>query len=75
MSREQLETFVSRIQLELEREREERNFFHLERDKIRTFWEITRQQLEENRAYLRLILSYYTRENLNIQTLNNKNNL
>lgn len=55
MSREQLESFVTRIQLELEREREERNFFQLERDKIRTFWEITRQQLEENRAQLKLL--------------------
>jgi hypothetical protein len=55
MSREQLESFVSHIQLELEREREERNFFQLERDKIRTFWEITRQQLEENRACLKYV--------------------
>ena len=53
MTREQLESFVSHIQLELEREREERNFFQLERDKIRTFWEITRQHLEENRARLK----------------------
>ncbi|KAK7602977.1 hypothetical protein V9T40_002976 [Parthenolecanium corni] len=53
MSREQLEAFVMRIQQELEREREERNFFQLERDKIKTFWEITRQHLEENRASLR----------------------
>lgn len=55
MTREQLESFVSHIQLELEREREERNFFQLERDKIKTFWEITRQQLEENRACLKYV--------------------
>lgn len=53
MSREQLEPFVLRIQHELQREREERNFFQLERDKTKTFWEITRQQLEEYRHRLR----------------------
>ncbi|XP_072160580.1 dynein regulatory complex subunit 4 isoform X1 [Bemisia tabaci] len=53
MSREQLEQFTLKIRQELEREREERNFFQLERDKLRTFWEITRQQLEEFRAMLR----------------------
>ncbi|XP_034234450.1 dynein regulatory complex subunit 4 isoform X2 [Thrips palmi] len=53
MSREQLEAFSLRLREELDREREERNFFQLERDKLRTFWEITRQQLEENRAQLR----------------------
>ncbi|XP_018574466.1 growth arrest-specific protein 8 [Anoplophora glabripennis] len=53
MSREQLEVFCHRIKEENEREREERNFFQLERDKIRTFWEITRNELEEARAKLR----------------------
>ncbi|XP_023717427.1 dynein regulatory complex subunit 4 isoform X2 [Cryptotermes secundus] len=53
MTREQLEVFAHRLREEMEREREERNFFQLERDKLRTFWEITRQQLEENRAELR----------------------
>lgn len=53
MTREQLEQHVTRLRLEMEREREERNFFQLERDKLRTFWEITRQQLDENRAELR----------------------
>lgn len=57
MSREQLEAFSLRLREELDREREERNFFQLERDKLRTFWEITRQQLEENRAQLRLVLT------------------
>ena len=38
---------------QLDREREERNFFQLERDKIHTFWEITRRQLEERKAELR----------------------
>lgn len=53
MTREQLEVFCHRIKEENEREREERNFFQLERDKLRTFWEITRNELEEARAKLR----------------------
>ncbi|VVC43215.1 Growth arrest-specific protein 8 [Cinara cedri] len=53
MSRDQLEGFAARMKKELEREREERNFFQLERDKVLTFWEITRHELEENRASLR----------------------
>ncbi|KAJ8927753.1 hypothetical protein NQ314_019757 [Rhamnusium bicolor] len=53
MTREQLEVFCLRIKEENEREREERNFFQMERDKIRTFWEITRSELEEARAKLR----------------------
>ena len=39
--------------LQLDREREERNFFQLERDKIHTFWEITRRQLEDRKAEIR----------------------
>ena len=38
---------------EMEREREERNYFQLERDKINTFWEITKRQLDESKALLR----------------------
>ncbi|ERL87184.1 hypothetical protein D910_04584 [Dendroctonus ponderosae] len=53
MTREQLEVFCLRIKEENEREREERNFFQMERDKLRTFWEITRNELEEARAKLR----------------------
>lgn len=45
MTREQLEKFAHNLRNEMEREREERNFFQLERDKLRTFWEITRNQL------------------------------
>lgn len=44
---------MGRIREELDREREERNYFQLERDKIHTFWEITRRQLEEKKAELR----------------------
>ncbi|CAH1635942.1 unnamed protein product [Spodoptera littoralis] len=53
MSREKLEQFTLKVKEELDKEREERNYFQLERDKIRTFWEITRQQLEEAKAELR----------------------
>lgn len=45
MSREQLEKFTQNLRNEIEREREERNYFQLERDKLRTFWEITKDQL------------------------------
>jgi chromosome segregation ATPase len=38
---------------ELDREREERNYFQLERDKISTFWEITKKELEDRKAELR----------------------
>lgn len=54
MSREQLEKFALTVKETLDREREERNYFQLERDKIRSFWEITKQQLEECRAELRI---------------------
>ncbi|XP_039619335.1 dynein regulatory complex subunit 4 [Polypterus senegalus] len=53
MSKEQLEEHIVRLREELDREREERNYFQLERDKIHTFWEITRRQLEEKKAELR----------------------
>lgn len=53
MNREQLEIYAHKILEEMEREREERNFFQLERDKLRTFWEITRHQLDEARAVVR----------------------
>ncbi|XP_078052904.1 growth arrest specific protein 8 [Augochlora pura] len=53
MNREQLEVYAHKILEELEREREERNYFQLERDKLRTFWEITRHQLEEAQATIR----------------------
>ena len=41
------------VKKELTGEREERNFFQLERDKINTFWEITKKELEEKKAELR----------------------
>ncbi|XP_056667181.1 dynein regulatory complex subunit 4 isoform X1 [Monodelphis domestica] len=53
MNKEQVEEHIMRIREELDREREERNYFQLERDKIHTFWDITRRQLEEKKAELR----------------------
>lgn len=53
MSKEQLEEHIVQIREELDREREERNYFQLERDKVNTFWEITKRQLEEKKAELR----------------------
>ncbi|KAF5299343.1 hypothetical protein FQA39_LY02516 [Lamprigera yunnana] len=53
MTREQLEIFCIRIREENEREREERNFFQIERDKLKNFWEITKNELEELKAKLR----------------------
>ena len=44
---------MARVREELDREREERNYFQLERDKVNTFWEITKRQLEEKKAELR----------------------
>ena len=42
-----------RLREEVDREREERNFFQLERDKVNTFWDITKRQLEESKATVR----------------------
>lgn len=53
MDRDQLEAFALRLKAEMDREREERNFFQMERDKIRIFWEIARGQLEEATTALR----------------------
>ncbi|KAL3860291.1 hypothetical protein ACJMK2_010432 [Sinanodonta woodiana] len=53
MTKEQLEEHIVRLREELDREREERNYFQLERDKVNTFWEITKRQLEEKKAELR----------------------
>ncbi|XP_057257942.1 dynein regulatory complex subunit 4 [Pezoporus wallicus] len=53
MTKGELEKHVLRLREELDREREERNYFQLERDKMHTFWDITRRQLEEKKAELR----------------------
>ncbi|XP_030622407.1 dynein regulatory complex subunit 4 [Chanos chanos] len=53
MSKEQLEEHIVRLREELDREREERNYFQLEKDKVQTMWEITKRVLEEKNADLR----------------------
>lgn len=58
MNRDQLEAFALRLKAEMDREREERNYFQLERDKIRTFWEITRQQLGESASKTQLVYPF-----------------
>ncbi len=50
MTKEELMLVRVKLTEELAREREERNYFQLERDKVNTFWEITKRQLEEARA-------------------------
>uniref|UniRef100_A0A8C8FX17 Dynein regulatory complex subunit 4 n=1 Tax=Oncorhynchus tshawytscha TaxID=74940 RepID=A0A8C8FX17_ONCTS len=50
---ERLEEHIVRLREELDREREERNYFQLERDKIHTFWKITKRHLDERKADLR----------------------
>ncbi|XP_019745185.1 growth arrest-specific protein 8-like [Hippocampus comes] len=52
MSKQQLEEHVTHLREELEREREERSFFQLERDKIRSSWEVSQRHLRETRAQL-----------------------
>ena len=42
-----------RLRDELDREREERNFFQLERDKVNGYWDISKRQLEEARSTVR----------------------
>ncbi|XP_028261457.1 dynein regulatory complex subunit 4-like [Parambassis ranga] len=53
LSKEQIEEHIVRLREELDREREERNYFQLERDKIYTTWKITERQLEEVKAELK----------------------
>ncbi|VDK33268.1 unnamed protein product [Taenia asiatica] len=54
MTREELEAHIGRLRQELEREREDRNRYQLERDKVSTFWTITKRQLEIRNAELRV---------------------
>ena len=37
----------------MDREREERNYFQLERDKVSAFWDISKHLLEESKATIR----------------------
>ncbi|XP_055940704.1 dynein regulatory complex subunit 4-like isoform X2 [Argiope bruennichi] len=54
MPKEQLENHFLQLQQVVEHEREERNYYQLERDKIQLFWEVTKQQMEEKDALLQL---------------------
>ncbi|TRY67797.1 hypothetical protein TCAL_09933 [Tigriopus californicus] len=54
MTKDHLEGHVKRLQEELQRERDERNFFQLERDRLTTFWDVSKKQLEECRAEARV---------------------
>ncbi|KAG7453692.1 dynein regulatory complex subunit 4-like [Solea senegalensis] len=53
MSKDQLEEHIIRLREELEREREEKSYFQLERDKMQAFWETSRRALERARDMLR----------------------
>ena len=44
---------ASSLTVDRDAEREERNYFQLERDKINTFWEISKKELEDRKAELR----------------------
>ncbi|KAJ3045697.1 Dynein regulatory complex subunit 4 [Rhizophlyctis rosea] len=51
-SKADLEAEVKRLTDELAQEREERNYFQLERDRINSFWDITKQELAEAKSEL-----------------------
>lgn len=51
LSEDQLKETIVHLRAELEHEREERNYFQLERDKINTFWEITKKVRITNASY------------------------
>ncbi|XP_042371027.1 dynein regulatory complex subunit 4-like, partial [Plectropomus leopardus] len=53
MSKDQLEEHIVRLREELDREREERSYFQLERDKIQAFWENCKRTVEETKARIR----------------------
>lgn len=53
MTKEELVAHIERMRTALDREREERNYFQLERDKVATFWEITKRQFDDKKAELR----------------------
>ena len=53
VSVEGLQQKIVEINGDLDHEREERNYFQLERDKINTFWEISKKELEDRKAELR----------------------
>ncbi|CAL8071361.1 unnamed protein product [Calicophoron daubneyi] len=52
MTKEEIEAYVVLLRDELDRERQERNLAAIEKDKIMTFWELSKKQLEDARALL-----------------------
>jgi hypothetical protein len=52
-SKQDLAKQVLELQETLTKEREERNYYQLERDKVMTFWEISKRELEDARAEMR----------------------
>ncbi|XP_038157680.1 dynein regulatory complex subunit 4-like [Cyprinodon tularosa] len=53
MSKDQLAEHIIRLREELDREREERSYFQLERDKLHAVWEICKRTQEEIEAEMR----------------------
>lgn len=53
MTKEEIEKFVILLRAELDRERTERNMLCLERDKVTTFWELSKKQADDARNMLR----------------------
>nr|CAH8864506.1 unnamed protein product [Trichobilharzia regenti] len=52
MTKEEIEAYVVLLREELEKEKQERNLALLEKQKISTFWELTKKQLDEARSLL-----------------------
>ena len=52
ISKEELEDTIQQLKDELRKEMEERNYFQLERDKINTFWEISKKELEDRKVLI-----------------------
>uniref|UniRef100_A0A8C6K833 Dynein regulatory complex subunit 4 n=1 Tax=Nothobranchius furzeri TaxID=105023 RepID=A0A8C6K833_NOTFU len=55
VSKEQMEEHIAYLREELDREREERNYFQLERDKVATIHEITERKLKEVKAEIKVV--------------------
>ncbi|XP_038164584.1 dynein regulatory complex subunit 4-like isoform X2 [Cyprinodon tularosa] len=53
LSKEQMEEHIMRLCKELEREREERNYFQLERDMVQSSLDVTNKKLEKVKAELK----------------------
>ena len=50
LNEEALREKLAFVSAELDHEREERNYFQLERDKVNTFWEITKKVCDGSRS-------------------------